>query len=489
LSVFFTCLLVYLLVWSGHHYSIDGMLMFQSAKSMAFRHSFQMDPPLVWGSAAHHVSRYAIGLTAAYIPVLWLLRLTLFRSKPIVRNVPSQAGVHYNKELLDDPAYLYASLLHPLVTALTALLVYFFAARLGFAKKSSAAIALIYGLGSPALPYAKFDFSQPLCAFFLLGAFYGMIAASESGKERWLVLAGISSGLMALVRSEFLIFQFSLLLAGVFWLHAQDKLAGRGPQIRAGAVFACSALPLILLIFAVNRIRFGSWFFMGYSPSEFELNPLRFLVALAGNLVSPGRGILIFFPAAWFIFFCWPRVRKSKICVIMLASAGTGLLLYSLWRDWAAGESWGPRFLVPYLPLLAILGLAGFETVTILSGRIKSIAAISLAAMGVFFGLQGSLFNFLPYYNELFRSGVLPGSGDYNFVLRYSPLVGGWRELFSPLKYDIFWLRHPSGAKGFSLVILLLLAICLAALAVFWWKFFKRPAIARMSAGRGIHEE
>ena len=312
LSVFFTCLLVYLLVWSGHHYSIDGMLMFQSAKSLAFKQTFRIEPPLVWGSGTHHISRYALGLTVAYIPVLWLLKLTLFKGNPIVQSTPFQAGILYNKKLLTDPAYRYASLLHPVITALTALLVYLFAARLGFSKKKSAVVALIFGLGSPAMPYAKFDFSQPLCAFFLLGAFYCLVAARDSEKDKWLVLAGISSGMMALTRNDFLIFQFSLLLAGIYWLYAQGKLTAMGPQVRAMAVFVCSALPFIFLIFAANRVRFGSWFFMGYALSEFEFNLLRLPVALAGNLISPGRGILDIFSCSLVHFFLLAQRQKSK---------------------------------------------------------------------------------------------------------------------------------------------------------------------------------
>jgi hypothetical protein len=40
---------MYATVWSGHHYSIDGVIYFQYAKSVLFHGAFIMDPPIRWG--------------------------------------------------------------------------------------------------------------------------------------------------------------------------------------------------------------------------------------------------------------------------------------------------------------------------------------------------------------------------------------------------------------------------------------------------------
>lgn len=477
--LFFTCLLAYLLVWSGHHYSIDGVQMFQSAKALAFRGSFRMEPPIVWGDQVIHVSKYAVGLPALYVPILWLLGLTVFNGDPIMQNTPFQAGSLYNKALLADPAYRYASLLHPLVTALTAVLLYLFAMRLGFSKKKSAAAVLIFGLASPALPYAKFDFSQPLCALFLLAALYCLAAARESGKDKWLVLSGVASGMLLLTRNEFLLLQFGLLLPGVFWIFSPGKPNGWKRAARAAAVYAFSAAPWIMAVFVLNRIRFGSWFSMGYPVLKFAFNIPRILTALAGNMVSPGRGMLIFFPAVIFSFFSWPKIRKDKMHSLMLVSIAAAFLFYSVWKKWGAGVCWGPRFMIPYLSLLSVLSLSGFESMTILSSRVKAAAGAILVAMGGIFSLQGSLFDFIPFYSAISPSAVPVGREDYHFFWRYSPLANGWRGLPRPAEFDIFWLRHSAGVDGFLLT-MLLLAVGLAVLAVFWVRFFQRhPAAVR----------
>src|SRR5258706_1229439 len=38
----------YLLTLGGHQYSIDGIVAFQTAKSLLFRHAMLLDPPVHW---------------------------------------------------------------------------------------------------------------------------------------------------------------------------------------------------------------------------------------------------------------------------------------------------------------------------------------------------------------------------------------------------------------------------------------------------------
>lgn len=480
LLLFLTCLLASLAVRSGHHYSIDGMLMFQSAKALAFRGTLRLDPPLVWGTRTFPASHYGIGLTALYVPVLRLVDLTVLRNDPRARNMPSQAGVPYNKALLTDPAYRYASLLHPLILALAAVLLYRLALRLGFSVRLSAAAALMYGLASPALPYSRFDFSQPLCALLLLGAFYGLAAAQGGERPRRLALAGACAGMLVLVRAEFLLLGFALLLAAVFWNCAAES---RGTRAMALAAYSLSATPFLAALFALNRLRFGSWLASGYPSGKFAAGPLRPLIALAGNLASPGRGLLVFFPAALFCLFCWPRVRKSRMFAVMLASVAAALLFYSAWGNWGAGISWGPRFMVPWLPLVALLALAGFTSPGQRPGRGRTAALILLLALGAAFALQGCLFDYLPFYNRILKTGVDLNPGDYLFIPRFSPLASGWSGLLQPARYDILWLRS-AGAGSAARRMPLFFAAALLALAVSWLKFFLRaPAAGDRSRG------
>lgn len=86
--------------------------------------------------------------------------------------------------------------------------------------------------------------------------------------------------------------------------------------------------------------------------------------ALAGNLISPARGLLIFTPIV--LWLAWLVLRRRKALVaadrIVLAVAVVGLhwWVISLFPQWWGGQCYGPRLMldiVPWLALIAILGL------------------------------------------------------------------------------------------------------------------------------------
>ena len=57
---------------SGHSYSIDGMLMYRQALSIAHDHSLRFSTPIWWGDT-FVTSKYGIGLSLLYLPGIVLL--------------------------------------------------------------------------------------------------------------------------------------------------------------------------------------------------------------------------------------------------------------------------------------------------------------------------------------------------------------------------------------------------------------------------------
>jgi hypothetical protein len=111
--------------------------------------------------------------------------------------------------------------------------------------------------------------------------------------------------------------------------------------------------------------------FSQYVPSYFKASRLRldlFPTALAGNLISPSRGLLIYVPILLFVGYLLIRYRnflvsKRLATMALLVIAGHLILVSSFANrlgDWWGGASYGPRYssdLVPWFSLLAILGL------------------------------------------------------------------------------------------------------------------------------------
>lgn len=76
---------------------------------------------------------------------------------------------------------------------------------------------------------------------------------------------------------------------------------------------------------------------------------------LAGLLISPTRGLLVFSPfLAFVVVGLIKRLRSpdTRALAIALALAVVGQLLLYAQGDWRAGTSWGPRWLTDILPIL-----------------------------------------------------------------------------------------------------------------------------------------
>jgi hypothetical protein len=102
-------------------------------------------------------------------------------------------------------------------------------------------------------------------------------------------------------------------------------------------------------------------------PSYYRSTRLTFEVfwtALAGNLISPSRGVLLYVPVLLFIAYLLLRYRRHvalpRLALLALVVIIGHLVVVSSFLHWWGGMSFGPRFmtgLVPWFILLAILGV------------------------------------------------------------------------------------------------------------------------------------
>jgi len=92
------------------------------------------------------------------------------------------------------------------------------------------------------------------------------------------------------------------------------------------------------------------------------------LIAFAGNLISPSRGLFIFVPEIMFIAFMtaryWGVLRFRGLATLSIAIISAHLVVLTGDRIWYGGWSYGPRLatdLVPWFALLAVLSLDAFR--------------------------------------------------------------------------------------------------------------------------------
>lgn len=278
------------------------------------------------------VSRYGMGASLAQLPAALL-----------APSVEKRLGPGTSQPLF---------LLAPLAAVLLAAAAAGGVARLAGASTATQGLAvLLCALGSPLGAYATSDFSEALQAGALAGALALALGAAraDDGKpaDRRAFGAGLSAGLALLVKS-------SLAAAAPFLLLPLLAPGPRRPR-RLVAAVAGAAIPVAAWA-AFELHRFGR-LFAGYEGEGFTHPVLDGLWRLLGG---PNRGLVLFFPALLLAVTGIARVlRRPGDAPLRLAAAGSALAAVALlltaasWWAWHGVGGWGPRLVVPAVPLLA----------------------------------------------------------------------------------------------------------------------------------------
>ena len=212
-----TLLAYYLLTLGGHHYSKDGVVMFQSAKQLLFQGSLRLDPPVVWMSPIR-TSIFGIGMTLAYLPLL-LIWWPMFHRFPGYTTTPYDPALPFNPALYSNLAYLLCSVLNPMITAATACVVFRVARLFGLSRAWSLVAAVTYGVASPAAVYARYDYAQPLAGLALTLAAWQLLEARRRAALRPYLASGLCLAYGILTRPEIL----AVAVWAVIWVWIADR--------------------------------------------------------------------------------------------------------------------------------------------------------------------------------------------------------------------------------------------------------------------------
>ncbi|MEX0619827.1 MAG: hypothetical protein WD180_12845 [Pseudohongiellaceae bacterium] len=114
---------------------------------------------------------------------------------------------------------------------------------------------------------------------------------------------------------------------------------------------AVVAVPFIIYNFTI----YGAILPPYYMPARIGSNP-DFVEALAGNLISPSRGLLLFSPVLLFavhgVGLRWSSGYWNSLDLSLLVIIILHLATVSSFPQWWAGHSFGPRFMSDVLPYL-----------------------------------------------------------------------------------------------------------------------------------------
>lgn len=261
--------------------------------------------------------------------------------------------------------------------ALAVVLVYL-AARQRFSRTRALATAVIFGLGTSALSTASRALWQHGPDMLCLAATLYCLERGR-GEPRWVRWAGVPLALAYTMRPT-----SALSAVG---LTAYVALRHRGEL----AFFLIGATAVALPWLGGNRLAFDRWLPLYYEPQR--LGSATFLEALAGNLVSPARGLLVYTPvvllAAVGLGLAVKRRTVTGLEVAVAVISVAHWLSVSTFPHWWAGHSYGPRFMSDVLPYLAYLSLPAVAELGPTRRRLSALAA-ALALLGGAIHLHGA---------------------------------------------------------------------------------------------------
>ena len=82
----------------------------------------------------------------------------------------------------------------------------------------------------------------------------------------------------------------------------------------------------------------------------------QLLLGLYGLLISPGKGLLFYTPIAWVgligLISMWRRWRAEAVLFGLIIVAEIGF--FAVYEFWTGGWNWGPRYILPIVPLLIL---------------------------------------------------------------------------------------------------------------------------------------
>jgi hypothetical protein len=304
-------------------------------------------------------------------------------------------------------------LLNHLVSALTAGLVFLLIRRLGYPSWVALALVGVVAFGTPLWVQSKRYFGEPTITLTVVLTVYAAYVAATTGRRRWLLATGVAFSLAMAAKyvDALLLLPVPLYLGwalaakrGVsaplasgkpgYDPHPNPLPEGEGtglppftglsvsphpkislspwervrvrvvPQLlRAWFYFGLGALPIVALLGWYDWARFGSPLLTGYARWEGFSTPVW--VGFTGFLFSPGKSIFVYTPIFLFLPFWAPRFVRCfpAFGALLGALVVLHLVLFGAWWVWWGAWAWGPRFIVPILPLVALFLAEGLRQV------------------------------------------------------------------------------------------------------------------------------
>ncbi|MEA2344871.1 MAG: hypothetical protein QOF63_3040 [Thermoanaerobaculia bacterium] len=255
--------------------------------------------------------------------------------------------------------------------------------KMAATRAAALCVAAIVLFGTIVFPYSTMVFAHVPAALFLLLAFTLL--------ETRPAAAGVAAGIAVAC------FYVCALASAILVLLAFSY------QRRTGLRFLLGALPLGFLMAIYQWRCFGSPFRTAVEASTpfthggylFGVITIPSTDALYGITISPYRGLFFVSPILLLAFAGFASMKRNAQYWSLIAIVTTFILVIASFNGWHGGFAFGPRYLIPIIPLLGIAMMAA---------RLRRLwIVVAIAAAIISFGL-----NFIATATDPMPSSQLP---------------------------------------------------------------------------------
>ena len=298
----------------------------------------------------HYYSAKAIGVPLLGVPVYWFIRnfTPLSKTHPI-----SPINIYIVRFFVTTLPFI-----------LLGAIMFNLGIRMGADSANSICMVLAYSFGSIALHHALMfsghQTAASFCFFSFALIFWLKHRINQNHNAFYAFIAGLLAGIGAL--SDYTSMYIAIILTiYIFFI--------RDIPLNNKILFILGGIPCIALLALYNLHCFGSPFSFSYNYLSHELFrqgaekgvlgiSLPSLKAIFAILFSPSRGLFFVMPIFLYSLFGLFRMIKEKLflpeaIIIILIFLGY-ILINGGFYGWHGGWTYGPRYLVPMLPFLAI---------------------------------------------------------------------------------------------------------------------------------------
>lgn len=447
LSLFFLLSGIFWLTYRGLDVNVDALYLFDGAESLVRRGT--LDISLTFDRLNNDRGWDRVLLPIPQEPLQPILAAPLFW---IAEQVPEIGLMHT------------VWTFNIFITALTGVLVFHAAAPLTSNVTAAWLTGLAYGLTTTAWPFSQTFFREPLAGLFLLLAFVGLMRLGGGSVSRrgrvWAFLTVIgAAGAVMLTK-----FAMALVLPALaLVLLRTDWYRSRTVALAAAGVVGLAALLFLIgEVASIDRLR---WVYWESQLPAFEWHHL--IESFLGYLISPGRSLFLYAPMLLLSLVGGVMLVRQGKGLFVAAILGAALLvpfIYGIGRGgvWWGANGWGPRHMIPVMPLLALPLTPVFAALLQPGARAWArLGTLGLAALSVFVQLLGVLVWLYRHYDWLQAEGKHVWH-EGMWVWRWSPIPGHLRflDLGAP---DLAW---QAVGWGLPAVLTLLVIAGAGALAV-----------------------